>query len=259
MNPNQEAKAYEPTNPRLSLQTLFLTGLGCLFTYLVMVIAMPLPSEAHLRDPSRNSRPSERALADGLSFDGVPVKQVALQFESGEALVQLYPTNFEPFPKFEVYSNEYAKLHAEKNNPWYEGFERGQFLTTYNCVAFAVGRDVGLEPGDHVDPIAQQGFESPLAIILRDRYEQVASFDRGNFDRIEKEIEPGNVICFWKTDGRTEHAVHVARAHAELDEMRLLSKMGRRGPVLLTNLKFLVRHYSQTSVIRIYRLRSSDT
>lgn len=209
------------------------------------------------------ARPPENQIMDGVSFDQLSVKQTVLKTPSGPILLQHYPTHFSKIPKFEVLPDEVAEPYFDANNPWCEGFNDGNVLATFNCAAFAVGFDIDLSPGDMLDAAPLYGYPNAVEVVFREYYQQVATVWRHGSkvhpSLEEAKIRVGDVVCFLNDQNGTRHYAHLARVHSLDGEAMFLSKMGRRGPILSTNLNFLLRHYSKTNKLLFYRVKAEHT
>lgn len=209
------------------------------------------------------ARPNGKIEEPGISAEGILVGRSTLDSISGPILLEHYPKSLEKIPRFDVRPGESAQLHFERDNPWYEGFANQQVLSTFNCGSFAVGPMIGLHPSDFVDAVSKPPFPNPMQVILKDFFFEVAGADcspsRSVAESLDvmirnNEIRKNDVVCFFSGNSKGEF-VHTARIARIGPELLLLSKMGRRGPIMLTNLKFLFRHYPQTSHIKVYRFR----
>lgn len=247
----------------LARKKSFSRQVGCLAAcVLVVMIAIIV----FYRGPKPNSgtgfeRPEETQIADGMSFDFVRVQQSLLKTKAGMVLVQHYPKKWEAIPEFEVMPGEIAEVHFEPDSAWHEGMAEGRFLTTFNCGTFVLGDDVGLTPDDMVDFVPRYGYPNPFRTLLDAYYRPVmkVSLDElvGNVDSFF--FQKGDVFCFVKDNGESQGIIHAARLQDSQSELMFLSKMGRRGPILSTNLNFLLRHYSESNKFEVYRLRTRET
>ena len=231
---------------------------GCLSVSLTLLLLLPGQKKVV---GHKFARPPEMKVDDGISFDNQRVAQTILKTASGSILLQHYPFQMELIPKFEVFAGEFAQLHFEPNNPWYEGYHEQKVLATFNCHAFAIGSDIGLTPSDLLEAIPLQQFPNPLTTALTEFYNAVASVPVNmlaeDLQSMIGKIQPGDVVCLVNNSGTQREYIHMARIESVGKEIRFLSKMGRQGPVLLTNLQFLLRHYAKTNGVEIYRLKPS--
>ena len=121
---------------------------------------------------------------------------------------------------------------------------------------------IGLKPSDYVDAVSKPPFQNPMKIILKDFFHEVANIEYdetgATAEQLASVIRKNDVICFYSAEGQQSEFIHTARISHVGPETLLLSKMGRRGPVMLTNMKFLMRHYPQTKFVKVYRFRPSN-
>lgn len=213
------------------------------------------------RGPERPAnRPAETALSDGISSDGIPVQRSVLHCLEGDVLLEHFPKKFEPTHGFAIpREGEYATLFSEEDKAWYTGFERGMVLTSFNCGAFAVGPFVGLTVEDVVDGIDRQEYGNPMEVVLKSYFEQIGTYNlrhpdgKASFERNDQ-LQDNDVVCFVDPTGPSLLHVHAGRIKQQDGRNLVLSKFGRRGPILLADLPFVARHYPSVE-LRVFRYR----
>lgn len=206
----------------------------------------------------------EVKIGKAISFDGVLVDQVYLQTAKEKILLEKYPVAFEPIAgAVTAGEGEIAEKFYQEDSHWYEGYDRQMVQTSFNCGTFAVGDFIGLHPTDVLDGVDRPGFGNPMQIVLDTFFEKIDSFPvDANFDSslIESNLDlhENDIISFVETRSPKLMFVHSGRILRTGKQNLVLSKVGRRGPILLANLRLLLRIYP-CSEIQIHRIRPNST
>lgn len=206
----------------------------------------------------------EITLGMATSFDGVAVQQSYLQSPRERIFLERYPVAFEPIEgAVTPEEGEIAEPFFEPDSHWYQGFDNGLCQTSFNCGTFAVGDFLGLEPTHVLDGVYREGYGNPLQNILDEYFDKVIdvrleeNFDPKSFEN-RTDLQVNDVVCFLETRSPIPMFAHAGRVIKVDGSQQFLSKMGRRGPVMKTNLKTLLRIYD-CNRIQVFRFRINDT
>lgn len=204
------------------------------------------------------NRLPETQLGSAVTSDGITIQQSFLTCPKGKMIIDHFPIGYAQIAAAaDSRVGEFKENYFVDGEPWYQGFETGHVLTTFNCFTFAIAPFVGLTPNDRLEAAVTPGLGNPLELALASYFKSVATFDLNSSfqsDQFEKNemLLDGDVFCLITKQYGEVTYVHAGRVKKVESKDRLLSKFGRQGPILLTDWKYIFRYYQGTE-IRVFR------
>ncbi len=207
--------------------------------------------------PPSNRLPETR-LGPAFTSDGIAIQQSYLTCSKGRIIVDHFPVDYAQIDGMvEAGAGAVKELYSVDGELWYQGYDKGYVLTTFNCFTFAIAPFIGLTPNDRLEAAVTPGFGNPLELTFDSYFVKVATFDLDSNFRSEQfdtdpTLQDGDVFCLVQKQYGEVLYVHAGRIKKMDGVNRLISKFGRMGPILLTDWKYVFRYY-EGNEIRVFR------
>ncbi len=204
------------------------------------------------------NRLPETKLGPAVTSDGIAIQQSYLTCPKGRIIVDHFPVDYAQFGGMvDARVGEFKEHYSVDGELWYQGSDKGYVLTTFNCFTFAIAPFIGLTPNDRLEAAITPGFGNPLEIAFDSFFVKVATFDLSSSFRSEQfdkdtSLRNGDVFCLVNKHYGEVRYVHAGRIKKIDGVNRLISKFGRMGPILLTDWRYVFRHYKGNE-IRVFR------
>lgn len=199
------------------------------------------------------SKPLVRTAISSVRSSGGITGRTMLSLSSGPCVILHYPPTTTPNFSLEGFSPVDNDLNRSPNDVI---FAYGE-TSTFNCVTFALGNLVNLQPTDWIEPLPRLDtfYTVPAQVILDSYCSPVASYSVGGVSTEDlgssKELQPYDIVCYRQNIAGSSPIVHMGRVVKRGARNSLVSKLGT-GPIVESTIQLCAERFVADS-IEIYR------